>query len=43
MRAVAETHQYVRPIDVSGLPAGAYQVAVHREGESWRMFSAELR
>jgi hypothetical protein len=30
-------------IDVSGLPAGAYQVAVRREGESWRMFPAELR
>jgi hypothetical protein len=30
-------------IDVRELPAGAYQVAVRREGESWRMFPAELR
>jgi hypothetical protein len=30
-------------IELSGLPAGAYQVAVRREGETWRMFPAELR
>lgn len=30
-------------IDVSGVPAGAYQVAVRREGESWRLFPAELK
>jgi hypothetical protein len=30
-------------IDVSGFPAGTYQVAVRREGESWRMFPAQLR
>jgi hypothetical protein len=30
-------------IDVSELPAGRYQVAVRREGESWRLFPAELR
>lgn len=29
-------------IDVSKLPAGAYQVAVRREGESWRLFPARL-
>lgn len=29
-------------IDVSKLSAGAYQVAVRREGESWRLFPARL-
>jgi hypothetical protein len=30
-------------LDVSGLPAGSYQVDVRREGESWRLFPATLR
>lgn len=41
MRAGAATIETT--IDVSGLPAGTYQVAVRREGESWRLFPAELR
>ena len=47
VKGVAEMRDYVTTIettiDVSGLPAGSYQVAVRREGESWRMFPAELR
>jgi len=43
----AEMREYTATIettiDVSGLPAGAYQVAVRREGESWRLFPAVLR
>ena len=46
-KGVAEMRDYAATIettiDVSGLPVGAYQVAVRREGESWRMFPAELR
>jgi hypothetical protein len=46
-KGVAAMRDYVATIettiDVSGLPAGTYQVAVRREGESWRMFPAELR
>jgi len=46
-KGVAEMRDYVptieTTIDVSGLPAGAYQVAVRREGEGWRLFPAELR
>jgi hypothetical protein len=46
-KGVAEMRDYVptieTTIDVSELPPGAYQVAVRREGESWRMFPAELR
>lgn len=46
-KGVAEMRDYAATIettiDVSGLPAGAYQVAVRREGESWRLFPAELR
>jgi hypothetical protein len=46
-KGVAEMRDYVATIDttidVRELPAGAYQVAVRREGESWRMFPAELR
>jgi hypothetical protein len=43
----AEMREHVATIetalDVSKFPAGAYQVAVRREGEGWRMFPAELR
>ena len=46
-KGVAEMRNYVTTIEttinVSGLPAGTYQVAVRREGENWRMFPAELR
>lgn len=45
-RGVAEMRDYVATIettiDVSGLPAGTYQVAVRRDGESWRLFPARL-
>jgi hypothetical protein len=47
VQSVAEMRDYVATIettiDVSGLPPGPYQVAVRREGESWRLFPAELR
>jgi hypothetical protein len=46
-KGVAEMRDYVATIeatiDVSTFPAGTYQVAVRREGESWRMFPAQLR
>jgi len=46
-RGKAEMRDYTATIeidiDVSGLPPGAYQVAVRREGESWRLFPAELK
>ena len=46
-RGVAEMRDNAATIEttlnVSGLPGGAYQVAVRREGESWRLFPAELR
>jgi hypothetical protein len=46
-KGVAEMRDYVTTIettiDLSGFPAGTYQVAVRRENESWRMFPAELR
>ena len=45
-KSVAEMGYYVATVetsDVNRLPAGAYQVAVRREGESWRMFPAILQ
>jgi hypothetical protein len=46
-RAAAEMRDYVATIDtvidVSEIPAGAYQVAVRREGDGCRLFPAELR
>jgi hypothetical protein len=46
-KGVAEIRDYVTTIettiDVSGFPAGTYQVAVRRENENWRIFPAELR